>query len=744
MAAPEAVQMMQVAAQAAQAASEAALALRQFVDRDNNDRQKFSEASKVVKMPEAFGTEDHEADTRNWRDFLLNFKSWLFYADKTFEPGLSNVESNPKNVVSLSAMNEDSKSKAVQLYAILTGLLKGKPLRLLRQQDDRNGLEVYRQLVQMFTPQSKTRALSILQAFMQFPVFTKDKTLSEQILSLERLRSEYTRCSGQDLSDDLCLSVLVRCLPAQLRQHVQLQMQDSHTFNDIKNYALSYELTTSTWTTSKVHTELGVIPAPMPAGGPAPMEIDAVTAKSKGKGNFKGKFDGKSGKGKKGGKGKSSGKGGKFQNSWQDRQGGQGQLQSNSNSWHNHGNSWQPAGWQNRQNQWNGWNQKGSKGNDSYGKGKNDSSGKGKGGWNNGKGSWNNGRVNQMSDVAEQSTNVGGQSTAAGSTAGGSSSTAPTSAGVSSGGSSTNAGNVRLLTRVSSGFVEDLSSSGRYSGGTLHHFRVLQDLSCPIHDMTATDDDDNWTFSHCVEDLSHMRTVTYIPQPGELIEVLLDSGADGSALPLSFGHMGVSVGGPHGMNYVDAQGSPLGIQDVRVAEIHFGDVCIRDRFIIAPVTGPIISLGLLLKLGWDFARQDGCLMLVKEGHSFPIEFRKNSIVAHGTISLLQEVTDSVQDVNRSISAIRLTGLANLQEGWNKFSDDMYAIKTYAPQHVDTTLCPANTLMWLRTTIVLYYHGFEVIEFCQPISELETFEAELPNRAAVSEVITVAHNFPRPT
>ena len=95
MAAPEAVQMMQVAAQAAQAASEAALALRQFVDRDNNDRQKFSEASKVVKMPEAFGTEDHEADTRNWRDFLLNFKSWLFYADKTFEPGLSNVESNP-------------------------------------------------------------------------------------------------------------------------------------------------------------------------------------------------------------------------------------------------------------------------------------------------------------------------------------------------------------------------------------------------------------------------------------------------------------------------------------------------------------------------------------------------------------------------------------------------------------------------------------------------------------------------
>ena len=127
----------------------------------------------------------------------------------------------------------------------------------------------------------------------------------------------------------------------------------------------------------------------------------------------------------------------------------------------------------------------------------------------------------------------------------------------------------------------------------------------------------------------------------------------------------------------------------------------------------------------------------------PIEFRKNSIVAHGAISLLQDVADPVQDVNRSISAIRLTGLSNLQEGWNKLSDDVYAIKTYAPQHVDTTLCPAMTLMWLRTTLARYFHGLEVIEFCQPIEELENFEADIPNRAGVCEVITVAHSYAVP-
>lgn len=347
-----------------------------------------------------------------------------------------------------------------------------------------------------------------------------------------------------------------------------------------------------------------------------------------------------------------------------------------------------------------------------------------------------------MSDVAEQSTTSGGQSTAGGSSAAGSNSAVSTSAGVSNGSSSSNSGNVRLLTRVSSGFVEDLSNSGRYNGGNLQHFRVLQDLSCPIHDMTATDDDDHWHYPSCFEDISHVRTVTYSPQPGEPIEVLLDSGADGSALPLSFGNMGVSIGGSHGMNYVDAQGSPLNIQDVRVAEIHFGDVCIRDKFIIAPVTGPIISLGLLMKLGWNFSREDGCLMLVKEGHSFPIEFRKNSIVAHGTISLLQDVADPVHDVSgnkKFISAIRLTALSNLKEGWNKLSHDVWAIKTYAPQHVDTTLCPSRVLMWLRTTLARYYHGLEVLEHCQPNEELENYEADIPNREAVCEVITIAHN-----
>lgn len=77
---------------------------------------------------------------------------------------------------------------------------------------------------------------------------------------------------------------------------------------------------------------------------------------------------------------------------------------------------------------------------------------------------------------------------------------------------------------------------------------------------------------------------------------------------------------------------------MRLAEICFRDVSFRDHFIIAPVTVPIISFGHLMKLGWIFERFNGDLFLVKGDRSIPVEFRKNSMVAHSTISMLTSVS----------------------------------------------------------------------------------------------------------
>ena len=195
----------------------------------------------------------------------------------------------------------------MQLYSIFTGYLKRSALRLLRQQEDRNGMEVYRQLIQQFQPSSKARSLSLLQAFMQAPAFTKERPMLEQVLGLERLRAESQRCSGESVNDDLALSVLVRCLPNHIRQHVQLQMSDSTTYKSIRDYILSYEVVTASWTTAKVHNELGLVQSyANSSSGVVPMEVDAIQQQQKGKGKWgkngksfdKGKSKGKDGKGK--------------------------------------------------------------------------------------------------------------------------------------------------------------------------------------------------------------------------------------------------------------------------------------------------------------------------------------------------------------------------------------------------------------------------------------------------------------
>ena len=158
---------------------------------------RYGEASKVIRMPDPFGSDlgDVETDQTRWSDFALGFKSWLFYADPKFEAELEYVETNNKTEVKLAGMSEDSKARSLQLFSILSGLLRGRPLRILRGLVDRNGIELWRQLNLQYAPKTKGRAFSILDAYMNYPSFDKSRSLLEHIQLLERVRTEYRKAS---------------------------------------------------------------------------------------------------------------------------------------------------------------------------------------------------------------------------------------------------------------------------------------------------------------------------------------------------------------------------------------------------------------------------------------------------------------------------------------------------------------------------------------------------------------------
>ncbi|CAE7399020.1 unnamed protein product [Symbiodinium sp. CCMP2592] len=176
---------------------------------------------------------------------------------------------------------------------------------LLRQVPNRNGYETWRQLVNIYAPRSKVRGLALLNAIMSFPPFVKSKTTREQVDGLDRLAQEYERVSGVAVNPDILLGTLLRVLPAHLRNHIQLQMKSDTSYEQVKQFILTYEVTTSNWSASKVQQSLGI----GPSGG-------------KGDGRGKGGKD-KGGKGGKpnGGKPNPGGGGGKSQNANQPKGG---------------------------------------------------------------------------------------------------------------------------------------------------------------------------------------------------------------------------------------------------------------------------------------------------------------------------------------------------------------------------------------------------------------------------------------
>ena len=120
-------------------------------------------------------------------------------------------------------------------------------------------------------------------------------------------------------------------------------------------------------------------------------------------------------------------------------------------------------------------------------------------------------------------------------------------------------------------------------------------------------------------------------------------------------------------------------------------------------------------------------------------FKKNSLCAHGRISLLTQQDDTPQV--HVVRAVQLgVPLRTLAAGWNCISPHLFAINTNRPKHVDTTLCPSDEMMWLRTTLV-YRDGirWEVDEYCESVSDLQSnLEEDFVYPEQVVEVITLAH------
>ena len=97
---------------------------------------------------------------------------------------------------------------------------------MLKTVPGRNGCEAYRQISVDLKQSSHTRALALVQMTHRWPVFDNKGGLLSQVLRLEQAFGEYDPIASSPMSDDQKVASLLKCLSGQLRQRLNIIMED--------------------------------------------------------------------------------------------------------------------------------------------------------------------------------------------------------------------------------------------------------------------------------------------------------------------------------------------------------------------------------------------------------------------------------------------------------------------------------------------------------------------------------------
>ncbi len=229
------------------------------------------------------------------------------------------------------------------------------------------------------------------------------------------------------------------------------------------------------------------------------------------------------------------------------------------------------------------------------------------------------------------------------------------------------------------------------------------------------------------KEVLHVRAMNF--DDDKLEEIVFDSGADVSALPLRFSHAG-TPGYVNRNKYVDAQGNQIPVNGTRLAKVQFGKITFKENFILSPVTTPLISLGHLLRDGWGISNEDGRQWLVEGDLGIPVELRGNSLVGKGRICVVQagmkekqhfEKAEEKKD-GRVHALVLLPALQNLEPGWNRINEDLWAMKSRTLEYQDTTLVPADTMLWFRSTLLKIDGRWQLEEDSQDVTLMDRRDA----------------------
>ena len=729
---------------------------------------------KILPKPEPFKVDKAEDEHSRWHSWYWVFRQYLVAVDANFDVEISAVERSLNTPVLI--VSAEQQARSFQLYALLSTLIKGRAFQTVKQINQQQGYEALRMLLLQFQPPSKVRSLGILSALTQIKGFNPKEPYLPQVLELERAFEQYSLASGEDVQPSLKSALLLRSLTGQMRQHICASLPEDASYSVLREAVLRFERVQFKWGANNVFAQDSMLLGTKQHSNDdaMPMEIDRIKGKPKG-GKPKGGKEGKGARGKDKGKGKGGGK----------------------------GKGWYSQDWKGKGKGYKGKDDKGGKGKAKGApKGRLDPDVCGncgrRGHWKNE--CWLPPMQGRVQQVADDGQITGVPSSAASSVSQATASTrAPTvgsrqvnrveafSAVVESdeevdltvysmpSGSHVRVVQYRSAVHVQSSAVQVQSCAVQVPGAVQVQSGAVQVQSgaVPIrssqvllessraqwYDMSSTDSDGEWSMCSepCACDLScdaiagslqgAIRVAGFRSLEDqqtcvadEVLEVVLDSGADESCLPYAYAEVGCKASSDRHANFSDAQGNPLKAYGWRYAQVMLDNgVTFRERFLVTDVTSPLLACGKLYKAGWSVQHENNELVLSKGSRKVPVRFRHNSLVVEGSI---RTVSSKPQD--SSVRAVCLNPvLQGMVEQGSEFFEELipgvHGLKCETNAYLDITLYLPMEGMQYRTTLVCVdsvLRIWELWELCKDITTLDVLDEQFPD-GVERTVLTIA-------
>ena len=165
---------------------------------------------------------EYNGNSTEWNDFKFVFKSYIGVVAHPMLAAMTHAETLNEPIV-ISGLSPEDAQLSRSLSFLLAQVLSGPPLQLMVNVGEQNGLEAWRLLVCSEQPVSGANRIAAMQSILQLKFSPSLGKLEEELRTFEGLVKTYHAIFGEAISDSITHAVIMSQMPAEIRNHLELQ-----------------------------------------------------------------------------------------------------------------------------------------------------------------------------------------------------------------------------------------------------------------------------------------------------------------------------------------------------------------------------------------------------------------------------------------------------------------------------------------------------------------------------------------